>query len=295
MMSHSLRIPDRNLSRSNDVHLDMKCLAATLTIGISMLAIGCSHHPKAKTLNPTHKSASKPNPVPVIHIIVALCDNKYQGIIPVPAKIGNGDDPEENLYWGCDLGIKTYFRRSADWKLAQIIRNPSPVILERLIFTHRKTNAVMVADAYRGREIKRGTEDFLAFAGGNSPSTLVRNKQNLSIGGGADFLIYVGHDGLMNFGVNPSRPSAQSHPKKVAILCCKSQEFFGKAIKSVNAVPVLWTKSLMAPEAYVAEAAIQSYLKKDSANQATERAAKAYGKYQKCSLRAARTVFTSGF
>jgi hypothetical protein len=30
-------------------------------------------------------SASK-----AIHIFVALCDNKYQGIVPVPAKIGNG-------------------------------------------------------------------------------------------------------------------------------------------------------------------------------------------------------------
>ena len=26
------------------------------------------------------------------HILVALCDNKYQGIVPVPTKIGNGQD-----------------------------------------------------------------------------------------------------------------------------------------------------------------------------------------------------------
>src|SRR5213596_1995295 len=36
----------------------------------------------------------------VAHVLVALADNKYQGIVPVPAAIGNGDDPVRNLYWG---------------------------------------------------------------------------------------------------------------------------------------------------------------------------------------------------
>ena len=44
-----------------------------------------------------------------IHILTALCDNKYQGIVPVPKSIGNGQDPKNNLYWGCQNGILTYF------------------------------------------------------------------------------------------------------------------------------------------------------------------------------------------
>ena len=43
-----------------------------------------------------------------IHIFVALCDNKYQGIVPVPAKIGNGQEPNANLYWGCGYGIDSW-------------------------------------------------------------------------------------------------------------------------------------------------------------------------------------------
>src|ERR1700733_9726445 len=54
-----------------------------------------------------------------IHVFVALCDNKYQGIIPVPAAIGNGQDPENNLYWGGDYGARTFFKRSKDWKLVR--------------------------------------------------------------------------------------------------------------------------------------------------------------------------------
>jgi len=34
----------------------------------------------------------------VIHILVALCDNENQGIVPVPKAIGNGQDPGNNLY-----------------------------------------------------------------------------------------------------------------------------------------------------------------------------------------------------
>jgi hypothetical protein len=36
-----------------------------------------------------------------IRVFIALCDNKTQGIVPVGEKIGNGNDPEANLYWGC--------------------------------------------------------------------------------------------------------------------------------------------------------------------------------------------------
>ena len=35
-----------------------------------------------------------------VQVFVALADNQSQGIIPVPAKLGNGEDPEHNLYWG---------------------------------------------------------------------------------------------------------------------------------------------------------------------------------------------------
>ncbi len=44
-----------------------------------------------------------------VHVFVALADNQHQGIVPVPARLGNGDDPEHNLYWGSAYGVKTFF------------------------------------------------------------------------------------------------------------------------------------------------------------------------------------------
>ena len=49
-----------------------------------------------------------------IHVLVALCDNDNQGIIPVPKKIGNGQDPANNLYWGCGFGIKTFLKKETN-------------------------------------------------------------------------------------------------------------------------------------------------------------------------------------
>src|SRR5688572_5302736 len=95
-----------------------------------------------------------------IHVLVALCDNKYQGIVPVPEKIGNGQDPDNNLYWGCAYGIRTFFKNSSDWKLVSTRKHDS-VILERLVFKHATKNWYLVADAYNGKHIRECTEDFL--------------------------------------------------------------------------------------------------------------------------------------
>jgi hypothetical protein len=47
-----------------------------------------------------------------IGVFVALADNASQGIVPVPAAIGDGNDPERNLYWGTAEGLKGVFKHS---------------------------------------------------------------------------------------------------------------------------------------------------------------------------------------
>ncbi|HBH24362.1 MAG TPA: hypothetical protein DDY13_13175 [Cytophagales bacterium] len=43
-----------------------------------------------------------------IHVFVALCDNEHQGIVPVPNTLGNGKDPNSNLYWGAAQTYNNY-------------------------------------------------------------------------------------------------------------------------------------------------------------------------------------------
>src|SRR5204862_4069337 len=47
----------------------------------------------------------------VVHVVVALCDNAHQGIVPVPKRLGDGRDPASNLYWGARYGVRSYLSR----------------------------------------------------------------------------------------------------------------------------------------------------------------------------------------
>src|SRR5688572_4978594 len=70
-----------------------------------------------------------------IRVFIALCDNKTQGILPVGEKIGNGDDPDANLYWGCSDGFGSYFKRSKQWKVREAKSDLSHEVLRRLELT----------------------------------------------------------------------------------------------------------------------------------------------------------------
>src|SRR4028119_1386174 len=130
-----------------------------ITVLFYFYIIGCNSQTNyvAETINLTPTSGNKitERRVPfapttnTIHLFVALCDNKYQGIVPVPVKIGNGQDPNNNLYWGCGFGIRTYFKNSREWKLVKS-QKVNSVILERLIFKHATKNYYLIADAYNG-------------------------------------------------------------------------------------------------------------------------------------------------
>ncbi|HYP54435.1 MAG TPA: hypothetical protein VEQ42_12880, partial [Pyrinomonadaceae bacterium] len=158
---------------------------------------------------PNADAANSPAPAPtpeqysgrMIHVIVALCDNVNQGIVPVPAALGDGDNPRTNLYWGARYGVKTFFARSRDWRLVSEVKNPKPFILERLVFKHAREDAYLVADAYRGAEIKRATVDLLDEAAGVSRETVSVGGRRLGVARGArsHLVAYVGHDGLMDF------------------------------------------------------------------------------------------------
>jgi len=240
-----------------------------------------------------------PNSVPVIHVFVALCDNVNQGIVPVSASLGNGDNPTTNLYWGAAFGVRTFFSKSKDWELVSRTENPRAAVLERLVFKHRQREVFMVADAYRGKEISQATWDFLQAASGRAGETVKIKSGTKTIefhtDGSAELVAYVGHNGLMDFAL-PSMPeSLDEQTRKAIILACISKKYFAAPLKSTGASPLLWTTNLMAPEAYILSAAIDGWLKKESDEQVRQRAVKAYNTYQHCGLKAANNLFATGW
>lgn len=235
------------------------------------------------------------NPARLVHVVVALCDNKFQGIAPTPDSIANGDDPASNLYWGAGYGVKTFFRKAKDWSLVADVPKPRAAVLERVVYRHNATGTYMVADAYRGREIEQSIFDFLNFAAGNDVETIQAGKETLHVGGAADLVVYIGHDGLMDFTL-PKYPQAADERKREAIiLSCLSKAFFEKPLRRAGAEPLLWTKDLMAPEAYTLKAALDGWMLNEDGEQVRRRAAEAYQKYQKCGMRAALNTFATGW
>lgn len=244
-------------------------------------------------------TAAVPNSVPVVHVFVALCDNVNQGIVPVSASLGNGDNPTTNLYWGAAFGVRTFFSKSKDWELVSRTENPRAAVLERLIFKHRQREVFIVADAYRGKEISQATWDFLQAASGRAGETVKIKSGTKTIefntDGSAELVVYVGHNGLMDFAL-PSMPeSLDERQRKAIILACISKKYFAAPLKSTGASPLLWTTNLMAPEAYILSAAIDGWMKKESDEQVRLRAAKAYNTYQHCGLKAANNLFATGW
>src|ERR1039457_4844635 len=110
-----------------------------------------------------------------IHVFVALCDNESQGIIPVPKKIGNGNDSDNNLYWGCGFGMRTYFKNATEWQFVTSIKNPNKVILERCIYKHKTKDAILVADAYKGTCMRDCLNDFFLSSAGSDTDTIKIN------------------------------------------------------------------------------------------------------------------------
>ncbi|CAL2095943.1 conserved exported protein of unknown function [Tenacibaculum sp. 190524A02b] len=231
-----------------------------------------------------------------IHVFVALCDNEFQGIVPVPKQLGNGKDPKSNLYWGAGFGVKTFFKsRTKDWRLIQQLKSSNPKILDRLLFKHNTQDIYLLADAYDGEYIKMCTEDFLKASNTQNPVVVTHNKLILNFGGASDLVTYIGHDGLMEFNVNINYKPTVTKKVDAIVLACYSQAYFSTEIEKAKANPILWTTHLMAPEAYTLKAAIDGWIKGETGKQIDERAAQVYHKYQKCGLKGARNLFTTGF
>jgi hypothetical protein len=241
----------------------------------------------------------------VVHVVVALCDNRYQGIVPVPAHLGNGQEAGANLYWGALYGVRTFLSRKAGWRIVESVKNPRERVLERVVL-HTKlkrdgvdVEAYVVADAWDGKEIRAVTDRFMAMAAGHHGEKVVfKNGESpvtLSAGGNAHVIAYVGHNGLMDFELEHTpTPLQGAQPRSSLVLACASRPYFLDHLRKGGSHPLLLTSCLMAPEAYSLDAALRAWIAGQPATRVRDAAASAYHKYQKCGLKGATRLFAAG-
>jgi hypothetical protein len=210
-----------------------------------------------------------------IAVFVGLCDNATQGIVKVGAKIGDGDKPADNLYWGCSDGLRSYFKASKRWKLE---KNETATgddrILERMTFRHVSGDAVLVAEAWRGSKLKECYE--------------ACEKAMLS--GDNDLVTFIGHNVLMD--VDIPAPAEKAKGKTDAIvLCCISDRYFRQRLETAGVRPVVLTTQLMYPGSFILHDALEPWLQGKARGSLRDAAGLAYARNQKLKPAAAKGVF----
>jgi hypothetical protein len=214
-------------------------------------------------------------PVKKLAVFVGLCDNASQGIVKVGAKIGDGDKPDDNLYWGCDDGLRSCFKRSPKWKLeARETRTGDPRILERLTFRHTDPDAILIAEAWRGSNLR---DCIVAF-------------ESAAVSGDHDLVAFIGHNGLIDEPIAPPDKTTEAATDAI-VLCCLSDRFFRPRLEKLGVRPVLTTAQLMYPGSFILHDATETWLRGGSPAQLREAAANAYAKNQKIRVKYARGVF----
>lgn len=212
-----------------------------------------------------------------IGVFVALADNEYQGIVPVPKALGQGDDPEHNLYWGSADGLATVFNRSPAWKLTAHTDLAQGSVLRTRTYQHLKTAATLHAQAYQGSAIQQALQDF---------ETAIANDTY-------DLVVFIGHNGLMDFHL--SAPSTNTHSNKTPdsiVLACKSEKYFNQRIQTAGGRPILLTTQLMYPGAFILHASLEPWLKGEDLTKIRTSAGQAYAKNQGISTKAATGIFS---
>lgn len=209
-----------------------------------------------------------------IRVFIALCDNKTQGIVPVGAKIGNGDDADANLYWGCSDGFGSFFSKSKSWKVIESRKDVSETVLRRLTLQDAGGKMNVVAEAYRGSRMQQCVKDFEEAAASNK----------------YDLVAFIGHNGLMDFDLTPPK-KVEGNDTEVIVLCCLSEKYFGDRLRALGCRPILMTQQLMYPGSFLLHAAIEKWHAGGKATEVRAAAATVYAKNQKISVKAATGVF----
>ncbi len=239
---------------------------------------------------------SKGKPL-VVHALVPLCDNENQGIVPVAKHLGKGRDLRGNLYWGCGHGMKAYFKNRHGWKHVQSDSIDSDVILERSVFVKRFPNQAkvyLVCDAYAGDQMKPCLENYFAYLSGKFYSEMILEKDTIPFRGGADLIVFNGHNGLMDMTVDVPQISKSAYKEGMSI-SCSSNYFFEAYYLKTGSFPLIHTTGLLYPGAFIVDDVLTKWAQLKTPEECRVAAGEAYHREMKCGRRGGINLFKGGW
>jgi hypothetical protein len=233
----------------------------------------------------------------IIHAFVPLCDNDNQGIVPVNKALGDGDNLTTNLYWGALYGVKTHFSRKKRWTKAYDQKHNDSFLLERVVFKRTYSNGakvIFITDAYNGNAMEKCLNHYLQSLSGMRSDSIQLDSSWIEISKQADLVVFNGHNGLMDVEV-PISTSTLTKKKDAIAIACISKPYFKDYLIQSQGYPLLMTKHLLAPEAYVLSAIIDAWALQKPEQEVWLAAATAYNQYQKCGIKGAKNLFSTGW
>lgn len=245
----------------------------------------------------------------VVEVHVPLCDSSI--IACGNAKLGDGDNPDTNLYWHTTPGFGEWFaRRGAGWKrvLAQRAgatgdRDVLAVHVYRRAITApaswRKRGAPatfeldIVVHGWRGTAIDRALAAYAADVSGGPARTLVLDDgTQLAAGGAAQLVAYVGHNRLMDLDRFewPAPPAAAQGAIAIA---CSTAPYMEAEVSAPTRVPLLMTHDLLFANAAPLEAAVLAFARGGDYARIRRDATAAYAQVQERPVEKMSGVFTN--
>ncbi len=230
-----------------------------------------------------------------VTIHVALYEGRNR---PSVRRFGDGTDAKRNLYWGAYYGIETHFANAAGWRRAYTDDGDGGHILRRVVFHRRATvsaawrdlgvneafDVFVLANAWPSSRIVEATEQPIRDAICGEPVMLALDGQPLAFGGGSEIVGYVGQNHLLEehwdvfARLGDCRPSRQTG---VFFACPRSAVVLHREIIDRGLYPVLFTRTTVMPEAYLADGLLQALLSGELGDGFLSAAAAEDARYQK--------------
>lgn len=229
----------------------------------------------------------------VVEVHVPLCDSAI--IACGNAKLGDGDNPDTNLYWATTPGFGAWFaRRHSGWtKVVALAAGATgdPDVLA--LHVYRRTVATpaawraagapatyeldLVVHAWRGKAIDRALAAYAADVSGGPARTVATPTGAIAAGGAAQLVAFVGHNRLMDLdGFAWPAPPPASDPKGAIAIACDTAPYMKTQVSAATRVPLLLTADLLFANAAPLEAAVLAFAQGGGYRQIRLDAATAY-------------------
>jgi len=245
----------------------------------------------------------------VVEVHVPLCE---QAIIACGnAKLGDGDNPDTNLYWSTTPGFGSWFaRRTSGWKRVLVQRageTGDADLLAVHVYRRRVTSPAawrkrgapakleidLVVRAWRGTAIDRALTAYAADLSGGAARTLkLADDSTLQAGGAAQIVAWVGHNRLMDLAPY-TWPAPGTSTKGAIAIACHTAAYMEATVPSSTRVPLLMTRDFLFANAAPLEATVLAFAAGGSYAKIRVDAATAYAHVRDRTVKQVAGAFTN--